>query len=141
MLNNYKDIIRKQIKTKYKTIDNFAKAINVPRTSINYVLKNGIESSNYAMIDKIFKALNIFHISDIPIVLESSLLELIDGYYQLDDMGKHTVDVVLKTDLQRVQSNSTIAAYNNISDSKQFTHDKKLIMELIEKIKEGKRDF
>lgn len=141
MLNNYKDIIRKQIKTKYKTIDNFAKAINVPRTSINYVLKNGIESSNYAMIDKIFKALNIFHISDIPIVLESSLLELIDGYYQLDDMGKHTVDVVLKTELQRVQSNSTIAAYNNISDSKQFTHDKKLIMELIEKIKEGKRDF
>ena len=93
------------------------------------------------MIDKIFKALNIFHISDIPIVLESSLLELIDGYYQLDDMGKHTVDVVLKTELQRVQSNSTIAAYNNISDSKQFTHDKKLIMELIEKIKEGKRDF
>lgn len=140
-MNNYKDIIRKQIKTKYKTIDNFAKAINVPRTSINYVLKNGIESSNYAMIDKIFKALNIFHISDIPIVLESSLLELIDGYYQLDDMGKHTVDVVLKTELQRVQSNSTIAAYNNISDSKQFTHDKKLIMELIEKIKEGKRDF
>ena len=54
MSNNYKDIIRKQIKTKYKTIDNFAKAINVPRTSINYVLKNGIESSNYAMIDKIF---------------------------------------------------------------------------------------
>ena len=123
-----------------KTIDNFAKAIDVPRTSINFVLKNGIESSNYAMIDKIFKALNIFHISDIPIVLESSLLELINNYYQLDDMGKHTVDVVLKTELQREQSNSTIAAYNNISNSKQYNNDEKLIMEIIEKLKENKRD-
>lgn len=135
---NYKELIRKQIKLKYGTIDKFAKAINVPRTTVNFVLKNGVELSNYGMINKIFKALNISHISDIPVVLDKSLLELINNYNQLDDMGKHTVESVAETELRRVSSKPAKAAFGSIASSNSMSEDEKMIMELVEKIKEKK---
>ena len=139
-MDKYKDLIREQIKLKYGTIDKFANAIDVPRTTINFVLKNGINSSNYGMINKIFKALNISHISDIPIVLEPSLLELINNYNQLDEIGKHTVKAVAETELRRVTAKPVIAAFGGISSDKPFSDDEKLIMELVEKIKEQKKN-
>lgn len=136
----YRDLIRKEIKTKYGTIDKFANAINIPRTTINFVLKNGIDASNYGMINKIFKALNISHISDIPIVLEPSLLELINNYNQLDDIGKHTVKTVAKAELDRLVSKPIIAAFGSVNSSKVLSEDEKLIMQLVEKLKENKKD-
>lgn len=136
----YKDLIRKQIKEKYGTIDKFANAINVPRTTVNFVLKKGIEASNYGMINKIFKALNISHVSDIPIVLDPSLLELINNYNQLDDMGKHTVKSVAETEFRRVTSKPVIATFGGVSSGKPFSEDEMLIMELVEKIKEQKNN-
>mgnify|MGYP003295231740 CR=1 FL=1 len=136
----YKDLIRKQIKEKYGTIDKFANAINVPRTTVNFVLKKGIEASNYGMINKIFKALNISHISDIPIVLDPSLLELINNYNQLDDIGKHTVKSVTETEFRRVTSKPIIANFGGVSSGKPFSEDEMLIMELVEKIKEQKNN-
>lgn len=135
----YRDLIRKEIKTKYGTIDKFANAINIPRTTINFVLKNGIDASNYGMINKIFKALNISHISDIPIVLEPSLLELINTYNQLDDIGKHTVKTVAKAELDRLVSKPIIAAFGSVNSSKVLSEDEKLIMQLVEKLKENKK--
>lgn len=139
-MKNYSDLIRKQIKLKYGTIDNFAKAVEVPRTTINFVLKNGIDASNYGMINKIFKALNISHISDIPIVLDSSLLEIINNYNQLDEMGKHTIKIVSETELHRVNSKSVLAAYGSLSSEKPFSDDEKFIMELVDKLKETKNN-
>lgn len=136
----YKDLIRQQIKKKYSTIDKFATAIGVPRTSINFVLKNGVDASNYGMINKIFKALNISHVSDIPLVLEPSLLELINNYNQLDDIGKHTVKAVASAELQRVSSRSVVAAYGSLSSGKPFSDDEKLIMEMVQKLKENKKE-
>lgn len=140
LLDNYKDLIRKQIKLKYGTIDKFANAINVPRTTVNFVLKNGIEASNYGMINKIFKALNISHVSDIPLVLDPALLDMINKFNQLDDIGKHTVTSVAETEFRRVKEKPTIAGFGDISSSQPFSEDEKLIMELVEKIKEQKNN-
>lgn len=139
-MDTYRNIIRREIKTKYGTIEKFANAINIPRTTINSVLKKGIEASNYGMINKIFKALNISHITDIPVVLEPSLLEVVSIYNQLDDIGKHTVKTVAKAELDRLNTKPTIAAFGSVDSGKILSEDEKLIMQLVEKLKEHKKD-
>ena len=135
----YKDLIRKRIKEKYKTIENFASYINIPRTTINFILKNGIGSSNYDMVTKIFKALDIQPINDYSIIIDNETLNLLKIFDSLDDLGKHTVTSVAETEYRRINpdfiENAIIAAYGGISSSEPLTDDEKSILELVEKIK------
>jgi len=135
----YKDLIRKRIKEKYKTIENFASYINIPRTTINFILKNGIGSSNYDMVTKIFKALDIQPINDYSIIIDNETLNLLKIFDSLDDLGKHTVTSVAETEYRRIHpdfiENAIIAAYGGISSSEPLTDDEKSILELVEKIK------
>ena len=134
----YKELIRKKIKEKFRTIENFSKHIDIPRTTINFILKNGVATSNYGMISKILKELEIYPI-DGHIVIDDKLLELIKIYHSLDDIGKHAVTSVAETEYRRVHPNfledAIIAAYGSISASKPLTNDEKLILNLVEKIK------
>ncbi len=143
-MDMYKDLIRKRIKEKFGTIDNFSKYINIPRTTINFILKNGVFSSNFGMISKIFKELEIYPIDGHPIVIDDNLLDFIKIYNSLDDMGKHTVASVAQTEYRRIYSDylqdAIIAAYGSITSSKPVTTDEKLILDLIEKIKKDNND-
>jgi len=138
-MEEYKYLIRKRIKEKFKTIENFSKYIQVPRTTINFILKNGVGSSNYDMINKIFNTLDIYPINDYPIVIDEQLLDFLKIYNALDDMGKHVVSSVAETEYRRVYpaflENTIIAAYGGLSSSKPLTNDEKLILDLVEKIK------
>ncbi len=135
----YKEIIRKRIKEKFSTIENFSKQMNIPRTTINFVLKNGVSSSNYDMVNKILKALDIYPVNDRSLVVDDDVLDLIEVYNALDDMGKHTVKSVAETEYRRVRPDSIqtalIAAYGSIDASNPLTNDEKLILDLVEKIK------
>lgn len=138
-LDIYIDLIRKRIKEKFGTIENFSKHIDIPRTTINFILKKGISSSNYGMVNKILKELDIYPVDSLPIVIDDKLLAFIKIYNALDDIGKHTVTSVAETEYRRVHSdsleNAIIAAYGSISSSKPLTNDEKLILDLIERIK------
>ena len=59
LLDLFKDLIRKRIKEKFNTIENFSKHMNIPRTTVNFILKNGVSLSNYGMVSKILKELDI----------------------------------------------------------------------------------
>ena len=138
-LDIYKDLIRKLIKEKFGTIENFSKHIDIPRTTINFILKKGISSSNYGMVNRILKELDIYPVDNLPIVIDDNLLTLIKTYNTLDDLGKHTVTSVAQTEYRRVHpeslENAIIAAYGSISSSKPLTNDEKLILDLVERIK------
>ena len=138
-LDSYKELIRKRIKEKFVTIESFSTSIGIPRTTINFILKNGISSSNYGMVNKILKELDIYSFDNIPIVIDDNLLKFIRMYNSLDDIGKHAVVSVAETEYRRVNFDSFedafIAAYGGISSSKPLTNDEKLIFELVEKIK------
>lgn len=139
MLDLYKNLIRKRIKEKFNTIENFSKYTNIPRTTINFILKNGVNASNFGMVSKILKELEIYPINGEPIVLNDDLLDFIKIYNLLDDVGRHTVKSVAKTEYMRLHpdffENAVIAAYGSITSSKPLTDDEKQIMDLVEKIK------
>lgn len=131
-----KTVIRKRIKEKFKTIENFSKHMHIPRTTINFILKNGIGSSNYDMVNRILGALDIYNNEESPITLDTRSIKLINIFSSLDDLGKHAVESVAETEFRRVNKPALIAAYNDISSSKPLSDDEKLIFELIQSIKE-----
>ena len=132
-------MIRKRIKEKFGTIENFAKQMNVPRTTINFILKNGVASSSYDMVVKILKALDIYSAGEMPLVIDDDVIRLIENYNALDEMGKHAVKSVAETEYRRMHPNfiqdAIIAAYGSIDTSNPLTNDEKLILDLVEKIK------
>ncbi len=142
MLDLYKNLIRKRIKEKFHTIENFSKHINIPRTTINFILKNGVSVSNYGMVSTILKELDIHPINEHPVVIDEELLDFIKIYSSLDDIGKHAVTSVAKTEYRRLHpeflEEAIIAAYGSITSGKPLTDEEKTIMDLIDKIKKDK---
>ncbi len=138
-MDMYQELIRKRIKEKFHTIDNFSKHINIPRTTINFILKKGVHASNFGMVSKILKELEIYSIDEYPVVIDDKLLDFLKIYNSLDDLGKHTVASVAKTEYRRVHSDfledAIIAAYSGITSSNPLTNDEKSILDLVEKIK------
>ncbi len=135
----YKELIRKRIKEKFKTIENFAQYIGIPRTTVNFILKNGVGSSNYNMVMKIFDTLDISHINNIPVVNDKQLTNLIEKFTVLDNLGKHAVCSVAETEYRRitsVKSDATIAAYGGLTTGTPLTDEEKLILTLAQKIKD-----
>ncbi len=133
-----KELIRKRIKEKFKTIENFSKCVDIPRTTINFILKNGVSSSNYGMVSKILKKLDIYTADDFPISVDSELLNLLKIYSALDDVGKHTVSSVAQTEYRRVCPESfkdaLVAAYGSISKGSPFSDEEKDVLDLVERI-------
>lgn len=144
LLELYKDLIRKRIKEKFNTIENFSKHTNIPRTTINFILKNGVSLSNYGMVSTILKELDIHPVNEHPVVIDDELLDFIKIYSLLDDIGKHTVTSVAKTEYRRLHpefwEDAIIAAYGSIASGKPLTDEEKTIMDLIDKIKKDNND-
>lgn len=139
LLELYKDLIRRRIKEKFNTIENFSKYTNIPRTTINFILKNGVSLSNYGMVNTILKELDIHPVNEHPVVIDDELLKFIKIYSSLDDIGKHAVTSVAKTEYRRLHpvflEEAIIAAYGSITSGKPLTDEEKTIMDLIDKIK------
>ena len=144
LLDLFKDIIRKRIKEKFSTIENFSKHTNIPRTTINFILKNGVSLSNYGMVCKILKELDIYSVNEHPIVIDSELLDFIKIYGSLDDIGKHTVSSVAETEYRRLHpeylEEAIIAAYGSITSGKPLTEEEKTIMNIVDKIKKDNNE-
>ena len=144
LLDLYKDLIRKRIKEKFNTIENFSRHTNIPRTTINFILKNGVSLSNYGMVSKILKELDIYSVNEQPVVMDDELLDLMKMYTSLDDMGRHTVASVAETEYRRLHpefyEEAIIAAYGSINSGKPLTEEEKAIMDIVDKIKKDNND-
>jgi len=144
LLDLYKNLIRKRIKEKFNTIENFSRHTNIPRTTINFILKNGVSLSNYGMVSKILKELDIHSVNEQPVVMDDELLDLMKMYTSLDDMGRHTVASVAETEYRRLHpealEEAIIAAYGSINSGKPLTEEEKTIMDIVEKIKKDNND-
>ena len=72
------------------------------------------------------------------------MLDLIKIYNSLDEIGKHTVTSVAKTEYRRLHpeflEEAIIAAYGSITFGKPLTDEEKTIMNLIDRIKKDKND-
>ena len=144
LLDLFKDLIRKRIKEKFSTIENFSKHMNIPRTTVNFILKNGVSLSNYGMVSKILKELDIHSINEHPVVIDDELLKFIKIYSSLDDIGRHAVTSVAETEYRRLHpeflEEAIIAAYGSITSGKPLTEEEKAIMDIVDKIKKDNND-
>lgn len=144
LLELYKDLIRRRIKEKFNTIENFSKYTNIPRTTINFILKNGVSLSNYGMVSTILKELDIHSINEQPVVIDEKLLDFIKIYSSLDDIGRHAVTSVAETEYRRLHpeflEEAIIAAYGSITSGKPLTEEEKAIMDIVDKIKKDNNE-
>ncbi len=143
-MDNYSILIRKQIKLKFKTIENFSKYMKIPRTTINFILKKGVNASSYGTITRVFDALDITPVRNNPVVINDQSLELLKKYSRLDEVGKHTVCAVAEAEYRRLNpispEDAVIAAYGSLSEDKPVSDNEKAILELAQKIKESSAD-
>ena len=144
LLELYKDLIRRRIKEKFNTIENFSKYTNIPRTTINFILKNGVSLSNYGMVNTILKELDIHPVNEHPVVIDEKLLDFIKIYSSLDDIGRHAVTAVAETEYRRLHpeflEEAIIAAYGSITSGKPLSEEEKAIMDIVDKIKKDNDD-
>ena len=93
-MDNLTKIVRTEITRQYKSVRQFAFAVDIPLSTINSALHNGIGG--------ICKTLGIKALSDdSAFYLTDDTQDLLTQYAQLDSYGRHTVATVLKVEADR----------------------------------------
>lgn len=101
-MDNLTKIVRAEIARQYKSVRQFAFAVNVPLSTINSALHNGIGGSSYDTVVQICRTLGIKTISsDASFYLTDESKLLLDQYAHLDDYGRHTVTTVAQVEYDR----------------------------------------
>jgi len=95
-------MVRAEIARQYKSVRQFAFAVNVPLSTINSALHNGIGGSSYDTVVHICKTLGIQAVSeDNTHYLTEDALRLLERYSQLDNYGRHTINSVMQVEYER----------------------------------------
>ena len=90
-MDNLTRIVKTEISRQYKSVRQFAFAVNIPLSTINSALHNGIGGSSFDTVVQICQTLGIKAISsDASFYLTEDTQQLLDQYAQLDDYGRHT---------------------------------------------------
>ena len=94
-MDNLTRIVKTEISRQYKSVRQFAFAVNIPLSTINSALHNGIGGSSFDTVG--IKAIS----SDASFYLTEDTQQLLDQYAQLDDYGRHTIASVMKVEYDR----------------------------------------
>lgn len=101
-MDNLTKIVRTEIARQYKSVRQFAFAVNIPLSTINSALHNAIGGSSFDTVVQICKVLGIKALSDdSAFYLTDDTQDLLTQYAQLDSYGRHTVATVLKVEADR----------------------------------------
>ena len=101
-MDNLTRIVKTEISRQYKSVRQFAFAVNIPLSTINSALHNGIGGSSFDTVVQICQTLGIKAISsDASFYLTEDTQQLLDQYAQLDDYGRHTIASVMKVEYDR----------------------------------------
>jgi hypothetical protein len=95
-------LVRAEIARQYKSVRQFAFAVNVPLSTINSALHNGIGGSSYDTVVHICKTLGIHAVAEENAhYLTEDALRLLEQYSQLDNYGRHTISSVMQVEYER----------------------------------------
>ena len=102
VMDNLTKIVRAEIARQYKSVRQFAFAVNIPLSTINSALHNGIGGSSYDTVVHICKTLGIKPVADdASHYLTEDALKLLEQYAQLDHYGRHTINSVMQVEYDR----------------------------------------
>ena len=101
-MDNLTKMVRTEIARQYKSVRQFAFAVNIPLSTINSALHNGIGGSSFDTVVQICRALGIKALSeDASFYLTEETQQLFNQYSQLDDYGRHTIKSIMKVEYDR----------------------------------------
>ena len=101
-MDNLTKVVRTELMRQYKSERQFAFAVNIPLSTINSALHNGIGGSSFDTVVQICRALGIKALSeDGAHYLTEETQHLLTQYAQLDEYGRHTIAAVMKVEFAR----------------------------------------
>lgn len=101
-MDNLTKIVRAEIARQYKSVRQFAFAVNIPLSTINSALHNGIGGSSYDTVIQICQTLGIKVLGEnAAFYLTDETQKLVSQFAHLDDYGRHTVSTVLQVEYDR----------------------------------------
>lgn len=101
-MDNLTKIVRDEITRQYKSVRQFAFAVDIPLSTINSALHNGVGGSSFDTVVQICKTLGIKALSDdAAFYLTEDTEQLLTQYARLDDYGRHTVASVMQVEYDR----------------------------------------
>lgn len=99
-MDNLTKLVRDEISRQYRSVRQFAFSVDIPLSTINSALHNGVGGSSFVM--RICKILGIKAMSDdAALYLTDDTERLLTQYAKLDDYGRHTISSVMQVEYDR----------------------------------------
>ena len=101
-MDNLTKLVRDEITRQYRSVRQFAFAVDIPLSTINSALHNGVGGSSFDTVMLICKILGIKAMSDdAALYLTDDTEKLLTQYAKLDDYGRHTISSVMQVEYDR----------------------------------------
>ena len=101
-IDNLTKLVRDEITRQYRSVRQFAFAVDIPLSTINSALHNGVGGSSFDTVMRICKILGIKAMSDdAALYLTDDTEKLLTQYAKLDDYGRHTISSVMQVEYDR----------------------------------------
>ena len=101
-MDNLTKLVRDEITRQYRSVRQFAFAVDIPLSTINSALHNGVGGSSFDTVMRICKILGIKAMSDdAALYLTNDTEKLLTQYAKLDDYGRHTISSVMQVEYDR----------------------------------------
>lgn len=101
-MDNLTKLVRDEITRQYRSVRQFAFAVDIPLSTINSALHNGVGGSSFDTVMRICKILGIKVMSDdAALYLTDDTEKLLTQYAKLDDYGRHTISSVMQVEYDR----------------------------------------
>ena len=101
-MDNLTKLVRDEITRQYRSVRQFAFAVDIPLSTINSALYNGVGGSSFDTVMRICKILGIKAMSnDAALYLTDDTEKLLTQYAKLDDYGRHTISSVMQVEYDR----------------------------------------
>ena len=96
--------IKNEIKRQYKSVRQFAAALDIPQSTIISALRKGIGGTAFDTVVKMCEALGIKLSMNAGVFMDKEKTELLETFSELDDRGKYTVRAVCNVELLRLKN-------------------------------------
>ena len=101
-MDNLTKLVRDEITRQYRSVRQFAFAVDIPLSTINSAQHNGDGGSSLETVIRINKLLGIKTMSnDAALYLTDDTEKLLTQYAKLDDYGRHTISSVMQVEYDR----------------------------------------
>lgn len=119
-MDEFTMLIKTEIKRQYKSVRQFAAALDIPQSTIISAMRKGIGGTAFDTVIKICSALGIKLSVNSGVFMDKEKSELLEYFGELDDRGKHTVKAVCNVELLRCRNipvTSMVSALERIQNA------------------------